>query len=145
MPFGSLWLPVVVSAVAVWIVSAIVHMVLRYHRADIKGLPDEESVAAALRKDAPAPGIYFIPHCADFSQLKDPAVHSQTSTLAVLSALRARTLLLDSGAPSRTHFDGKGLRSVPKSTSAAVSITISVFNGLSGRPQLQEEFGLALR
>src|SRR5258708_920215 len=51
MPFGSLWLPVVVSAVAVFIVSSIVHMVLRYHRADYKRLPDEDSVAAALRKD----------------------------------------------------------------------------------------------
>jgi hypothetical protein len=90
MPFGSLWLPVVVSAVAVWIVSAIVHMVLRYHRADIKGLPDEESVAAALRKSPPAPGLYFIPHCADMSQLKDPAVRKkfEQGPVAILTLRR---------------------------------------------------------
>ena len=90
MPFGSLWLPVVVSAVAVWIVSAIVHMVLRYHRADYKGLPNEEFVAAALRKDAPAPGVYFIPYCAEMSQLKDPAVRKkfEEGPVAILTLRR---------------------------------------------------------
>jgi len=74
MPFGSLWLPVVASAVAVWIVSAIVHMVLRYHRADYKKLADEDSVAAAVRKVGPSPGVYFIPYCMEMSQMKDPAI-----------------------------------------------------------------------
>ena len=54
MPFGSLWLPVVVSAVAVWLVSAVLHMVLKYHRADFKQLANEEAVAPALRSAAPA-------------------------------------------------------------------------------------------
>lgn len=73
MPIGSLWLPGVVSAVAVFIVSSIVHMVLRYHRADFKRLSDEDSVAAAIRKVGPSPGVYFIPYCADMSQTKEPA------------------------------------------------------------------------
>ena len=34
MPFGSLWMPVLASAVAVFVVSSILHMALRYHRAD---------------------------------------------------------------------------------------------------------------
>jgi hypothetical protein len=74
MPFGSLWLPVVLSAVAVFLVSSIVHMALRYHRADYRKLADEEPVAAALRKIAPAPGLYFIPHCTDMAQMKEPAM-----------------------------------------------------------------------
>jgi len=77
MPFGSLWLPGVVSAVAVFVVSAILHMVLKYHKADYKQLSDEESIAAAIRKTSPAPGLYFIPYCADFSQLKEPAVRKK--------------------------------------------------------------------
>lgn len=77
MPFGSLWLPVVVSAVAVWFVSAILHMVLKYHRADHKPLPNEDAVAGALRQQAPAPGVYFTPYCTDHSQLKDPAVQKR--------------------------------------------------------------------
>ena len=90
MPFGSLWLPVVVAAVAVWIVSAIVHMVLRYHRADYKRLPDEDAVAAAVRKDNPGPGVYFIPYCADMSQLKDPAVRKkfEDGPVAILTLRR---------------------------------------------------------
>jgi hypothetical protein len=77
MPFGSLWLPVVVSAVAVFVVSAIVHMVLRYHRADYKRLSDEDSVAEAVRKVGPSPGLYFIPYCADMAQMKDPAMRKK--------------------------------------------------------------------
>ncbi len=72
MPFLSLWLPVVVSAVAVWILSAILHMALKYHRADYKGLSDEASVADALRKQSPAPAVYMIPYCTG-DQMKDPA------------------------------------------------------------------------
>jgi hypothetical protein len=89
MPFGSLWLPVVVSAVAVFLVSSIVHMVLRYHRADYKRLSDEDSVAASIRKAAPAPGLYFIPH-AEMSQLKDPAVVKRFTDgpVALLTVLR---------------------------------------------------------
>ena len=75
MPFGSLWLPVVVSAVAVWLASSIVHMVLKYHKADYKGLGNEVSVAQELR--GTAPGIYPIPYCADPSQMKDPAVRKR--------------------------------------------------------------------
>ena len=41
---GSLWLPVLLSAVLVFIVSALVHMVLKYHNSDYKRLPNEDAV-----------------------------------------------------------------------------------------------------
>lgn len=75
MPFGSLWLPVMVSAVAVWLVSAVLHMVLKYHRADFRPLPDEAAVAQAAR--GLAPGVYAIPYYADMPQMKDPAVRKR--------------------------------------------------------------------
>jgi hypothetical protein len=74
MPFGSLWLPVVVSAVVVWLASAVLHMALKYHNADYKPLPNEGVVGDALRKGNPAPGLYVMPHVPDQSQMKDPAV-----------------------------------------------------------------------
>jgi hypothetical protein len=77
MPFGSLWLPVVVSAVAVWLVSAILHMALRYHRADYKKLAEEDAVAAALGKGSPPPGYYVLPHCLDPAQMKKPEVQEK--------------------------------------------------------------------
>jgi hypothetical protein len=72
MPFGSLWLPVVVSAVAVWLVSSVLHMVLKYHRADYRQLSNEEAFAQAVRGSAP--GVYTVPYCLDPAQMKDPAI-----------------------------------------------------------------------
>lgn len=91
MPFGSLWLAVVVAAVAVWIASSILHMVLKYHRADYKQLGDEDAVAAALRPSAPAPGVYAIPYCPDPSQMKDPAVRKryEDGPVALLHVMRS--------------------------------------------------------
>jgi len=90
MPFGSLWLPVVVSAVAVWIGSAILHMVLKYHKADYKQLANEEAVAAAVRQGSPAPGVYVIPYCPDMSQMKDPAVQKRYADgpVALITVMR---------------------------------------------------------
>lgn len=73
MPFGSLWLPVLVSGLVVWIASAIVWMVLPHHRSDFKSLKDEPSVADALRKQGLAPGHYRVPYCSDMKTMKDPA------------------------------------------------------------------------
>jgi hypothetical protein len=90
MPFGTLWLPVVASAIAVWLVSAIVHMVLKYHRADHRKLPDEDSVAQAIRKSSPAPGLYVFPYCSDMAQMKDPAMlkRYEEGPVGILTVLR---------------------------------------------------------
>jgi hypothetical protein len=74
MPLGSLWLPGIVSTVVVFFLSFLLHMVLRYHRADFKPIADEDGVAAAIRKAALSPGVYFIPYCSEPSQMKDPAM-----------------------------------------------------------------------
>jgi len=73
MPFGSLWLPVLVSAVVVFFVSAILHMVLQYHRADYKPLPGEDAIRDAIGRSAPAPGVYFTPHCKEHKAANEPA------------------------------------------------------------------------
>jgi hypothetical protein len=93
MPFGSLWLPVVVSAVAVFVASALAHMVLKYHRNDFRALPDEDAVAEAMRKSPPAPGQYVIPHCADPSKMKDPEVQARYARgpVAIVTVLRSGT------------------------------------------------------
>lgn len=91
MPFGSLWLPVVVSAVAVWLLSAVLHMALKYHRADYRRLPDEEAVGAALRDDALTPGYYSIPYCVDGAAMKDPAVQEKfrRGPVALIAVMRS--------------------------------------------------------
>ncbi len=74
MPFGSLWLPVLVSAALVWIASAIVWMALRHHKSDFAGLTNEDGVTDALRKQGLKPGQYLLPFMSDMSKCKDPAV-----------------------------------------------------------------------
>ena len=62
---GALWLPILLSAVLVFVASSIIHMVLPYHRSDYRQLPDEDGVRAALRSEAVAPGLYTVPYCTD--------------------------------------------------------------------------------
>jgi hypothetical protein len=90
MPFGSLWLPGLVSAVAVFVASSILHMLLKYHRADYKQLSDEDSVAGAIRRVGPGPGLYFIPYCPDPAQMKDPAIRKkfEDGPIAMITVLR---------------------------------------------------------
>lgn len=70
IPIIQLWLPVVVSAVGVFIASSIVHMVFKWHNADYLKLPNEDEVAAALRRSAVVPGQYTIPHCLDMKDVQ---------------------------------------------------------------------------
>ena len=73
VPLMSLWLPIVLSAVAVFVASSILHMALTYHRSDFKKLQDEEGVMAALRKGTLAPGDYLFPKPDSHKAMKDPA------------------------------------------------------------------------
>ena len=57
----SLWLPILVSAILVFVVSSIIHMFLPYHRSDFAKVPSEDEVMDALRKFDIPPGEYVIP------------------------------------------------------------------------------------
>ena len=60
---SQLWLPILLSAVIVFVASSIIHMVLPYHKSDYKKLPDEDGVRAALRAGNLKPGLYHFPYC----------------------------------------------------------------------------------
>ncbi len=62
VPILSLWLPILLSAVAVFVVSSIIHMVLPYHRSNFKKLPSEDAVMTALREYQVTPGEYAMPY-----------------------------------------------------------------------------------
>lgn len=76
-PVLSLWLPIVLAAVAVFVVSAIVHMVLTYHRSDYRQLPKEDDTVAALRLAGLTPGLYHFPWCASPKEMSEPAVQAK--------------------------------------------------------------------
>jgi hypothetical protein len=69
----SLWIPILLSAVFVFIASSIIHMVLPYHRSDYKQLPDEDKVLGALRTTSLSPGLYVFPYCTH-KDMKSPAI-----------------------------------------------------------------------
>lgn len=58
---AALWLPIVLSAVMVFIASSVIHMLLPHHRHDFRKVPDEDGVMATLRGFAIPPGDYVLP------------------------------------------------------------------------------------
>lgn len=70
----ELWLSILLSAVLVWIASAIVWMVLPHHKKDWEGLPDEEAVRNALKAQNAGPGQYWVPWAQGSQAMKDPEV-----------------------------------------------------------------------
>ncbi len=61
VPLAALWLPILLSAVIVFVASSIMHMVLPYHRSDYSQLPDEDKILTALRSVALKRGLYVFP------------------------------------------------------------------------------------
>jgi len=73
VPLTALWLPLVVSAVIVFVASSIMHMLLPYHRSDYSQLPDEDKILAVLRAAALKRGLYVFPFCTH-KDMKSPAL-----------------------------------------------------------------------
>ena len=70
--FASLWLPILLSAVLVFVASTLIHMVLKYHAADYRALPNEAAFRAAFRGTHVPPAQYIIPHISDMKQMGSP-------------------------------------------------------------------------
>lgn len=72
VPALSLWLPILLSAVFVFILSSVIHMVLKYHRSDFRAVPSEAAVMEALRPFGIPQGEYVIPHASDPKEMETP-------------------------------------------------------------------------
>lgn len=72
VPIHALWLPILLSAVIVFVASSILHMALSVHKSDYRRLPDEERVMDALRAAGVTPGrVYYFPF-ATMKEMKSP-------------------------------------------------------------------------
>ena len=65
----SLLLPIVLSAVVVFLASSFIHMLLPYHRKDFAPLPNEDAARPALRVP---PGDYALPYATSPDLMKTP-------------------------------------------------------------------------
>jgi hypothetical protein len=97
VPLTALWLPILLSAVIVFVASAIAHMVLPIHRSDYRKLPSEDEVMAALRKFAIPPGDYLVPCAGSPKEMGSPAFVEKMTKGPVMLAT-----VMPSGAPSMT-------------------------------------------
>jgi hypothetical protein len=74
VPITALWLPILLSAVIVFIASSIIHMALPIHKSDYRKLPEEDKVLEALRAAGVTPGrAYHFPFCTH-KEMKSPEV-----------------------------------------------------------------------
>lgn len=93
VPLASLWLPILLSAVLVFVASSIIHMVLTYHRSDFAKVPSEDAVMDALR--GTPPGDFLTPYAGSPAAMRDPAFVEKRSRGPV-----AVITVAPSGAPS---------------------------------------------
>lgn len=69
----SLWLPVIVSGVALFFASWVAWMLLPHHKGEWKGLPNEDAVMAALKSAGVGSGQFQFPYCASPDEWKTDA------------------------------------------------------------------------
>jgi hypothetical protein len=69
---SSLWLPIVLAAVLVFVASSVLHMLTPWHRADFRKLPDEDRARDGLRALAIPPGDYMTPCPSSAAEMKSP-------------------------------------------------------------------------
>jgi hypothetical protein len=69
---ASLWLPILLSSVLVFIASSVIHMASPWHKSDYPKLPNQDAVMNAIRPLALPPGDYFIPRANDMKHMSSP-------------------------------------------------------------------------
>ncbi len=58
----ALWLPILLSAVSVFVAASLVWMLLPHHRNDWSKASDEGKLLSEIKAQGIGPGIYFLPH-----------------------------------------------------------------------------------
>ena len=97
----ALWLPILLSAVVVFVISSLVHMVLKWHSNDYQTLPNEDAIRTAIRAGNPAPGRYVMPHCKDMKDMAGEAMKQKYTEGPV-----GHLTLLPNGMPNMGKYLG---------------------------------------
>ncbi len=91
VPLVDLWAPILLSAALVFVASSVIHMVLPYHRSDVRQMPSESEVMEALRKFGIPPGDYVVPYAGSPAAMKSPAYREKLARGPVLFATVLKT------------------------------------------------------
>ena len=71
---AGLWLPVLLTAVAVFMASSLVHMLFNWHNSSYRKLDNEDAVREAINAGKPQPGMYVLPYCADMKAMGEESM-----------------------------------------------------------------------
>jgi hypothetical protein len=71
-PLAALWLPILVSAVIVFVASSLLHMATPWHKGDYPALPEQDRIQEALRSFSIPPGDYMVPRAGGMEELRTP-------------------------------------------------------------------------
>jgi hypothetical protein len=76
VPLTALLLPILLSAIFVFVASSLIHMVLKYNQSDYRQLPEEDKLLAALRPAGLQRGLYIFPFTTH-KDMKSPAMQEK--------------------------------------------------------------------
>ncbi len=99
-PLSALWLPVLLSAVIVFVVSSVIHIASPWHKSDYPKMPNEDKVRDALRPLSIAPGDYMVPRPSSREEMRSPEFAAK---------LRQGPVLMLTVMPNRLMPMGKNL------------------------------------
>jgi hypothetical protein len=71
-PLTSLWLPILLSAVFVFVVSSLIHMATPWHKGEYPRLPKEDAFRDAVGPLAIPPGDYMVPRASSMAEMGAP-------------------------------------------------------------------------
>lgn len=95
---SELWLPILLTAMFVFVASSLIHMLFKWHNSEYHGFGNEDAIRATINAGgAPKPGIYFIPNMADCSKekMQDPTMQARFNEGPV-----AKLIVRPAGPPS---------------------------------------------
>jgi hypothetical protein len=72
VPLSALWLPILLSAVGVFLVSSVIHMFSPWHKNDFIRVPDEGRFRTTFASLGIPPGEYMVPRAASSKEMRTP-------------------------------------------------------------------------
>ncbi|HYS58532.1 MAG TPA: hypothetical protein VEM34_10375 [Burkholderiales bacterium] len=95
---STLWLPILLSSVIVFVASTVIHMALPgWHKSDYSKVPNEDRLRDALRALAVPPGEYTVPRPSNMQEMRSPAFTEKMEKGPVLMLT-----VIPNGRPSMT-------------------------------------------
>src|SRR6185436_10052390 len=89
-----LWLPILLSAIFVFVASSVIHMLLPYHHTDYRKSPSDVETMDALRRLNIPPGDYMMPRPGASADMRSPEFTAKMARgpVAMMTVMRPGTM-----------------------------------------------------